>query len=464
MSDIQIQDDTSDLLYKDQNTTDMISIENVLEWPVELERFFNKLLCGVFMIDSETRRIVYVNEIATTMMKRNPVDVLGKVCHEFVCPAEMEKCPILDFGQSVDYSEKQLVLDRECSIPILKSVNRLTWGNRDYLIESFVDITKQKIYEEQIKKLSFLDRLTGLHNRHQLDTMIEAEIGRSLRHNQPCSMIMLDLDRFKRVNDNFGHATGDSVLIEIGKLLTEGIRVSDIAFRWGGEEFLILATNTEVSGASLLAEKLRVLIAEYTFSTVGTVTASFGVAEYISGETYYDWFKRLDYSLLRAKKAGRNRVNCWNTCDENMLPAIELQFKKEWESGNATIDSDHVQLIEELNKLLALSESLVPDHELLDQLDILIDRLTSHFENEEREIRRISYPEYEAHKLIHERLLTVMDALKAQFMNGEAGSRDMFIILSRETFINHILTEDMKFFPHFKGATINNGTKSSEIL
>ena len=221
MSDIQIQDDTSDLLYKDQNTTDMISIENVLEWPGELERFFNKLLCGVFMIDSETRRIVYVNEIATMMMKRNPVDVLGKVCHEFVCPAEMEKCPILDFGQSVDYSEKQLVLDRECSIPILKSVNRLTWGNRDYLIESFVDITKQKIYEEQMKKLSFLDRLTGLHNRHQLDTMIEAEIGRSLRHNQPCSMIMLDLDRFKRVNDNFGHATGDSVLIEIGKLLNQ---------------------------------------------------------------------------------------------------------------------------------------------------------------------------------------------------------------------------------------------------
>ncbi len=152
------------------------------------------------------------------------------------------------------------------------------------------------------------DSLTGLPNRRRLEDAAAAEIARSRRYHQPLSVILFDIDWFKAVNDRFGHAVGDAVLCELGKRLVEHMRGSDIFARWGGEEFLLLAPSTALADATILAEKLRGLMAGEPFDGAGNLTGSFGVAEFDGEEAFSALVGRADRALYAAKAAGRNRV------------------------------------------------------------------------------------------------------------------------------------------------------------
>ncbi len=166
------------------------------------------------------------------------------------------------------------------------------------------DITSKKLFQ----LISEHDKLTNIYNRYKLDQVLEEELHRAQRYNVPFSLIMLDIDHFKSVNDTFGHQVGDSVLIELTKLLRTNIRNTDAIGRWGGEEFLIVCTNTDLNGAKDLAENLREKVATYDFATVGHKTSSFGVASYIEGDNVDSLLKRADDNLYKAKDSGRNKV------------------------------------------------------------------------------------------------------------------------------------------------------------
>lgn len=163
--------------------------------------------------------------------------------------------------------------------------------------------------KKRVEELSVTDQLTRLHNRMYLENSFHKEIKRSKRYNYPFSIIMLDIDNFKEVNDTYGHDVGDRVLIAISAILSGHIRETDILGRWGGEEFLIICPHTTVSDASVLAEKLRSSIEEYPFETVGHKTCSFGISEFdLKDDDYKEVSKRADEALYSAKKNGRNRV------------------------------------------------------------------------------------------------------------------------------------------------------------
>jgi len=166
------------------------------------------------------------------------------------------------------------------------------------------DITDKKIVEE----LSITDQLTKLYNRLKLEEVFEAEIHRVQRYNIPFSVILLDIDHFKSVNDVYGHDVGDIVLKDISKILKMSVRKTDIVGRWGGEEFLIIASNTNAKNTMTLAEKIRENIEAYTFEHVGKKTASFGVSQYKEGDTQEMIVKRSDNALYKAKESGRNKV------------------------------------------------------------------------------------------------------------------------------------------------------------
>jgi two-component system, cell cycle response regulator len=119
---------------------------------------------------------------------------------------------------------------------------------------------------------------------------------------------MYDLDYFKRVNDAFGHEVGDSVLKVVTRLTKENIRSADVVARWGGEEFMVLMPETDIQAAGIASEKLRLAIAGHHFDTVGTLTASFGVAEFKPPDDVNSLLKRTDDALYQAKDKGRNRV------------------------------------------------------------------------------------------------------------------------------------------------------------
>lgn len=159
-----------------------------------------------------------------------------------------------------------------------------------------------------LEKLSITDRLTSLSNRLMLDRVLEAELHRSQRYSSTFSLILLDVDRFKFVNDTFGHPVGDSVLVELAALLSARVRDSDVVGRWGGEEFLIVCRDTSADGARILADKLRAKVMEHDFPLAGPRTSSFGVTGVCKGDTVASMIARADRALYRAKENGRNRV------------------------------------------------------------------------------------------------------------------------------------------------------------
>lgn len=137
---------------------------------------------------------------------------------------------------------------------------------------------------------------------------MNGEIERSARYGTHFSLIMLDIDYFKSVNDTYGHAVGDRVLTEIPDVLQGMTRRTDVLFRWGGEEFVLLLPETGRTGAVQLAELVRERIATVRFEGVGPVTVSIGAAEYESGESMDQLLQRVDEALYEAKRGGRNRV------------------------------------------------------------------------------------------------------------------------------------------------------------
>jgi diguanylate cyclase (GGDEF)-like protein len=152
------------------------------------------------------------------------------------------------------------------------------------------------------------DVLTGLFNRQKMDEVLAHEIALAKRYQLTLSFVLFDIDHFKAVNDRYGHPMGDRVLMQLSALASRFVRDADVLARWGGEEFVLLAPGTDEAKAHHAAERLRVAIASATFEGVGTMSCSFGVAQYLDGETAEALFARADAALYRAKFGGRNRV------------------------------------------------------------------------------------------------------------------------------------------------------------
>ncbi|CAK0759884.1 two-component system, cell cycle response regulator [Gammaproteobacteria bacterium] len=162
----------------------------------------------------------------------------------------------------------------------------------------------------QLESIAVTDRLTKLYNRLKLDQVLEDELARTQRYASHFSLILLDVDHFKSVNDTHGHPIGDLVLIEMARILDDGVRKVDVVGRWGGEEFLIVCRDTRMEGVRALAEKLRQRVAVHVFPVVGKKTCSFGVTEVALNDTITQLMARVDEALYRSKANGRNRVEC----------------------------------------------------------------------------------------------------------------------------------------------------------
>ncbi|MDO8142877.1 MAG: diguanylate cyclase [Candidatus Brocadiales bacterium] len=170
---------------------------------------------------------------------------------------------------------------------------------------------KQKELEELNKALAkqaITDALTEVYNRQKFHEMLIQEAKESRRYNTNLSLIMLDIDHFKLVNDTHGHQAGDAVLKEMAKLISENIRDADLLARYGGEEFMILTSHTDRESAFALAEKLREKVRTAKFDGALHITCSFGVTQFHDRDTTDSFLKRIDDALYKAKNNGRDRV------------------------------------------------------------------------------------------------------------------------------------------------------------
>jgi len=200
-----------------------------------------------------------------------------------------------------------------------KSITSLLMAGADDYIHKPFDaaslISRIKInvrsyqYKKRLELMAVTDGLTGLYNHRFIFERLEEETAKVARYGRPLSIIMLDIDNFKRVNDTFGHRAGDEVILSVAHAIMASLRKTDVAGRYGGEEFLVLLPETDLKAAHIVAEKIRNTVALLQFETKDlAVTISAGVAEAEKGESFEALINRADAKLYTAKRNGKNRV------------------------------------------------------------------------------------------------------------------------------------------------------------
>ncbi|WP_049631729.1 diguanylate cyclase [Cellvibrio sp. pealriver] len=185
-----------------------------------------------------------------------------------------------------------------------------TLQNSERNLEEQIQQRTQELIEKNraLELLSITDPLTGVFNRLKLNQLLRDEIERSKRYGIGLSVLMIDVDHFKAINDTYGHPAGDSVLATIAAQLRQFSRANDSPGRWGGEEFLVICPETPLDGAATLAESLRSVIEQHPFNLATPVTISIGVTQFNSDDTLESLMERVDKALYQAKQGGRNKV------------------------------------------------------------------------------------------------------------------------------------------------------------
>ncbi len=178
----------------------------------------------------------------------------------------------------------------------------------DRCIYAFTDVSRIESERRDFEQQAVTDGLTGMYNRTKIAELLLAELTRARRYSTVFSIIMFDIDYFKEVNDVYGHEAGDGVLMALTELSALNIRDQDILARWGGEEFLVLAPETDLEGAKNLAQKLKEKIEETSFGNLDGITCSFGVTQWNENDNLDSIINRADQAMYAAKNGGRNRV------------------------------------------------------------------------------------------------------------------------------------------------------------
>ncbi len=317
-----------------------------------------------------------------------------------------------------------------------------------------INTQAKKDYEDQLVNLAMVDKLTGLFNRHHLEHSAQEEISRSERYGHPLTMIIFDLDLFKRVNDTWGHDVGDQVLAGTAALAKTHLRHQDILARWGGEEFAMLLPETSLAQGLQVAEKIRQAVARLEHDFAGIVTASFGVAERGAGGPYLDWFRRVDQALYQAKRSGRNKVVPGHWQPARVAGILHLAWRDSFSSGNTIIDLQHRELFELLNGLMAEQAGQGEKAQLLRLWQQLVQGVKAHFADEERILGEVGYPPeaFAEHQAKHRQLEEEIERLDKAISADEVAIGGVIIPLLDEVVVGHMLQEDVKYYPYTRGA------------
>lgn len=264
----------------------------------------------------------YVNPAYTRLYKYNEEELIG---NHFSMVCQEENREILTklhdefIGKEIEIRGEWGVQDKYLNqLTILADAARVEGVDGKFKKVTFVmDITERKRLEtelikknEDLFKISQIDGLTQLYNHKTIFEKLEVEISRAKRYNLELSILMLDIDKFKNINDNYGHQKGDYVIKTVAKILKETVRETDICGRYGGEEFLVILSNTAINDAKIISERIRKNIQKYDFEGI-QVTISGGISEF-NDEEALALVHKADKFLYVSKETGRNMINFAN--------------------------------------------------------------------------------------------------------------------------------------------------------
>lgn len=301
---------------------------------------------------------------------------------------------------------------------------------------------------------SVTDPLMRIFNRYKLEETLAAEAQRASRYGTWFSVIIADIDHFKAVNDTYGHPVGDTVLEEIADELRSHTRTTDVLGRWGGEEFLAILPMTGLAEAIATAERLRRNVAQHAFAIGAPVTASVGVAACLSADGWDDWFRRTDAALYRAKNGGRNltRADAVMIADAatGESPWIyQLVWRNAYLCGQPEIDSQHRDLFDGANRLLALGTAKAHAAEIDAAISAFLDHIRRHFADEERILKAADFAGAATHAATHAELMDRAETLLESYRSGGLDAAAIFHFVIHELFAQHILLDDHAFAEAF---------------
>lgn len=339
-------------------------------------------------------------------------------------------------------------------------------GEPTQLISIARDLSERRAAEEAIRKMAFYDRLTNLPNRRLLEDRLRQAIAAAERHCHSMGLLFIDLDKFKPVNDRFGHETGDWLLQQVAERMQHCVRGSDTVARIGGDEFVVLLPQLESpQGAVRVAEKIRRALNDVFLTPVGQtleISSSIGVVFYPGhASNSRDLLRCGDEAMYRAKRSGRNTVELFSPLET--LPSVtapspaRLDWEPAYASQNAELDREHQQLFQCADELLAL----ISRHGYQDKpavakaLDGLMALIEAHFAREESLMGNYGYAGMAEHAARHAALLSQASELRRL---GELSAIPMAQVVEfvmKELVIGHMQKESSHFMdmlsPHLKG-------------
>lgn len=325
------------------------------------------------------------------------------------------------------------------------------------------DITRRSQVAAEISRLANYDPLTQLPNRRLFQDRIRMAISQARRENTCLALMMIDLDRFKPVNDRYGHSVGDLLLKAVAERIQKCLRESDTLARVGGDEFVVILPM--VSGrenAVNVAEKIRLSLCapvDLQGNVTVSIDCSIGIAMYPEhGHNEEILLKNADNAMYVAKAQGRAQVHVAGGEGHDGVrllaehcppqPISNLVWRRAYECGDPSIDREHKELFSHGNTLIrAVSNGRIPPDRLPEMLDELIDSVMSHFRNEEFVLARYGYTEIEGHAQKHQKLIERALELRSMAVAGELALGDVVSFVTRDIVAEHMLIDDHDYFP-----------------
>ena len=426
----------------------------------------------IWTMDLAKERFTYMSPSVFQLRGYTPEEILSQPATAALTPASAERVRLDLDASMAEWHAGNPVAPRVTELEqphkdghlIFTEVVTTLHGDAEGRLTSVLgvtrDITKRKQAEAQLRhelesleQLASTDLLTTAWNRRHFEEAVTGEMHRATRYGHPLTLLLLDIDHFKRINDTFGHAVGDRVLRELTDCVRAAIRLSDSLTRWGGEEFLVLMPNTGLSSATVLAERIRESIAAHAFEGVGQVTASFGLAEFLPTASLDAWLERADQAMYRGKSRGRNRVEAdpAHSSDQIITEHLEGTFLKlVWSEtyccGNAVIDAQHQHLFHLANELLDAVLSDRPLDEISDLVTGLLADVVQHFHDEEAILTELGFLELAEHQHKHAKLIAKALELDAAFHARTLFVGALFQFLAHDVVASHMLRADREFF------------------
>lgn len=337
-------------------------------------------------------------------------------------------------------------------------------GEPIQIIGSSRDISERKAAEAIIRNMAFYDRLTNLPNRRMLEDRLQQLISSCQRLHSRMAMLFIDLDKFKPVNDQYGHAAGDWLLKQVAQRMLSVLRKTDTVARVGGDEFVVLLPDAKIAEHALnIAEKIRLELEQPFVMETGItlyISSSIGVVMYPeNADNSRDLLRFGDEAMYYAKKGGRNKIELFKNPAKEMIPnTAELIWRDEFMCGQSDIDAEHQKIFKKASQLLQLSaRSGKGQTEAMNALDQLLDDVAHHFAHEEIILAQFDYKDLQHHVEQHVHLLEQAQLLKEQAEHGEISLEGLVEYVISDVIVGHLrlLGADKKFFSLFSKTKTN---------